>query len=385
MNFKIALLLLAGSLAYAGDKDPVSCDCPKVECPACQHSEGLSFYSEKCGEGGMKTRSCSKPKCVEDITADAKCAKPEPVAAQAPATKAVAEAVPAAKVVGAVKVVKGSVQIVGSDGVTKTVGQGDPVHEKDAITTDSKGGALIEFQGGNQMHVLNNTKMTVQEYEHSEKAKNAVFNLLRGKVRSQVKEKFDGKTSKFEVTTPGVVAGVRGTDFVVSNEEDDKITSRVETLSGTVHLNERMGDKEVSVEQGHAVTYVIDNPTVHHDSDWSDIPQKGSFNPVYEMTEKQVAVLDSSTYLGGGQLPKKPSQKPEMPICKAPVGHLNQCAWKCVNNPSGSTICRTDRHDVSCVRSRCNANGEWTEETRLPAAAGRDCKPFGVVVDSCDY
>src|SRR5262249_49762952 len=159
-----------------------------------------------------------------------------------------ATATESAKSIGVVKVVKGNVKIITADGTTKTLSEKDQVHEHDNIVTDASGATLIEFEGGNRTHIHPNTKLTVQEYENSDTTKRATFNLLKGKIRHQVKEKYGGKTSKFEVITPGVVAGVRGTDFIVTQEDQNGWMTRVETLEGSVHVDERIGEKNADVD-----------------------------------------------------------------------------------------------------------------------------------------
>lgn len=59
-------------------------------------------------------------------------------------------------------------------------------------------------------------------------------------------------------------------------------------------------------------------------------------------------------------------------ICERPKGRLFECAWTCEGAPKGSTRCPVDRPGVSCVRRRCNANGEWAEATPLKPAEARN-------------
>jgi hypothetical protein len=41
---------------------------------------------------------------------------------------------------------------------------------------------------------------------------------------------------------------------------------------------------------------------------------------------------------------------------------------------------------VACVRHRCNGNGIWADETRLPeAGASMACPATGFLVKDCDY
>ncbi|MNK22811.1 hypothetical protein D3C87_410920 [compost metagenome] len=73
-------------------------------------------------------------------------------------------------------------------------------------------------------------------------------------------------------------------------------------------------------------------------------------------------------------------------ICEAPKARLNECSWICEKNPKGEKkACLTSRPDVSCTRRRCNANGQWAEDTVLSAEIGGTvCRPQ-VVIAPCDY
>jgi len=67
------------------------------------------------------------------------------------------------------------------------------------------------------------------------------------------------------------------------------------------------------------------------------------------------------------------------------VGKFNQCSWSCKNNPKGEKSCRTDLPEVSCVRQRCNAAGDWTDMNRMPSSYGSECPSSGFKVKACDY
>lgn len=73
-------------------------------------------------------------------------------------------------------------------------------------------------------------------------------------------------------------------------------------------------------------------------------------------------------------------------ICADPSGRFNECSWVCQGNPKKEkTACLTQQAGVSCVRRRCNANGQWAEELALDAEKGsRACKAQPVV-GPCDY
>jgi hypothetical protein len=80
------------------------------------------------------------------------------------------------------------------------------------------------------------------------------------------------------------------------------------------------------------------------------------------------------------------SAKDPLQICKAPGARLNECAWICLNNPvKERSRCLVEKVGVSCVRRRCNANGEWAEDTEIPAEKAAAVCGVQAKVRACDY
>lgn len=68
-------------------------------------------------------------------------------------------------------------------------------------------------------------------------------------------------------------------------------------------------------------------------------------------------------------------------ICVNPGAKLNQCVWQC----RGGVPKRPGCEGGLCVRKRCNANGVWSEETKVVGDDDRSkCKPEPTVAN-CDY
>lgn len=62
---------------------------------------------------------------------------------------------------------------------------------------------------------------------------------------------------------------------------------------------------------------------------------------------------------------KVPVKNPNA-ICVKPEAEFNQCAFFCEGNPKKAKKCEVDRAGVTCVRMKCNANGQWTDRYELP-------------------
>ncbi|MGZ3722973.1 MAG: FecR family protein [Bdellovibrionales bacterium] len=167
---------------------------------------------------------------------------------------------------GVLKVVKGDVQIKSAKtGQTVKARIGEKVFPKDVIITGKDARAKIVMVDNNEINVSPESQIEIQHYEFDPNAgkKEVLLNVIYGKVRAKVEQKYDGKTSKFQVKTPSAVAGVRGTDFMTSYNKVDN-SSQVVTFRGAVEFGlPGPGGKilnPVSVTPGKAATSVAGAP-----------------------------------------------------------------------------------------------------------------------------
>jgi hypothetical protein len=139
---------------------------------------------------------------------------------------------------GVLRVVKGSVQIKsGKSGEIKKARLGAQVYPKDVIITGKDARAKIVMVDNNEINVSPESQIEIQHYEYdpSHGKKDVLLNVIYGKVRSKVEQKYDGRTSKFQIRTPSAVAGVRGTDFLTSYNRSSG-DSRIVTFRGKVEF-----------------------------------------------------------------------------------------------------------------------------------------------------
>ncbi len=371
-----------------------SCECPKLACDPCSFEKGITFFTDKCGPEDTKLKSCAKPTCLPLTEASADC----PVIPRAdsgvrePVVVSLIGGVPREALEGAnekadigrVKVIQGSVSIVHADGKKQIVTKDAALLEGDLIESPKENGAFVQFAGGNKLHVHPDTAVEVKEFKNQKNpdSRKALLNLIKGKIRNQVEQKYKGdKTSYYRVMSKGAVAGVRGTDFLVAHSEDGALQTRVETLSGTVILSDT--DEEISrtILKGEGAVFTQALPQAE-----SDFLVKGKLSDVYKIAPEQMAGLDRDSRMDVARVIHRKAASVDAPICAKPQGGFNQCMWKCEGNPAKSKVCRTDLPQVRCVRQRCNGNGQWADETRLPAATSEAlCPPNGTLVKDCDY
>ncbi len=142
---------------------------------------------------------------------------------------------------GVFTVVKGDVQVIKGPGKKpKKAKVGMKVKSKYTIIAAKDSRAKIVMTDKNVLNISPNSKIELANYQFnpSKNEKNVLINVLYGKVRSKVNQKYDGKKNSFRVKTPSAVAGVRGTDFFVNHRND---TSQVVTFEGEVAVGKGIG------------------------------------------------------------------------------------------------------------------------------------------------
>lgn len=144
----------------------------------------------------------------------------------------------AAEGYGVFNVVKGVVKVKnGKTGEVVNAKIGGKVFPKDTIITEKDARAKIVMVDKNVINVSPESQVVFQTYEFApaENKKNVLLDVIYGKVRSKVEQKYDGAQNKFQVKTPAAVAGVRGTDFMAGFSEKTKKTDIV-TFEGKVEF-----------------------------------------------------------------------------------------------------------------------------------------------------
>ena len=160
------------------------------------------------------------------------------------------------EIYGTLTVVKGDVQVIGAkDHQTHPARAGARVFAGDSIQTGHDSRAKVTMVDSNVLNISPDTKMQIEKYEFNptQNKKNVILSVDYGKLRSTVNQKYDGEENKYHVKTPSAVAGVRGTDFLVSFDKASQ-SSQVVTFRGQVEV----GSSVDSV--GHIVAPVKVNP-----------------------------------------------------------------------------------------------------------------------------
>ena len=207
---------------------------------------------------------------------------------------------------GTFMVVKGIVKIE-SGGATSDAKVSSKVQVGDTIISGNDSRAKIVMSDRNILNISPNTKMKIEKYTNSPGDKNVNLNLLEGKVRSKVEQKYDNKNSKFEVRTATAVAGVRGTEFVTSYSPITKVTEVI-TLKGQVSF------QAISATGTSPQT----EPVVIEKGEKSQAKENEVPAPPVKVPEKEMKQIDSDT-----EVKKKPKD-PGPPKNSPPPGAVNR-------------------------------------------------------------
>lgn len=356
-----------------------SCECEVTSCSPCQRETNIEFYTAKCADGS-RVKSCSKPVCVELNPLPSECSGGRSLTTNdSKMVEKTQPAKPSEKTsVGTVLMSTGDVQVFrdSSSGVLKI---NSKVFNGDNVVAGENGKVKIIFTDNSIMTLLPKTKTLINHQPKNEKPSSTVIGLMYGTVRSVV-SKSETNQKKYKIETPTAVAGVRGTDFLTTYYEGSQIT-KVQTIEGSVELSSLSGGTKTVIPSGHYASYVVDT---EHDNNSASMKyvDTGFITPLGTINPAQVKEIEGKFDFESRDVAANSN---DSSICTTPEAQFNQCSYECLNNPKNADHCRTNLKNVKCVRRRCNANGKWAEETRLPASFYEKCPANGIVVDRCDY
>lgn len=111
-----------------------------------------------------------------------------------------------------------------TDGVDRTLSQGDGVYEADEIATGAKSFAVLQFVDGAKVTVRPNSKLIVKEYVYNGGDHDAAtLSLVEGGLRVITGAVAKAEPEKYKVETPVALMGVRGTEFAVVLCDDGSV------------------------------------------------------------------------------------------------------------------------------------------------------------------
>ena len=196
---------------------------------------------------------------------------------------------------GRIEYVEGDVWIE-SGGQRSRADFGTPVRRGDLIVTGADGVAIVTVSGGSQIKMRENSVVSLESA-----ASGAAVDLRRGGIFARVQRAAAGTRGRFEVRTPTVVAGVRGTEFFVAYGRT------VENLPD-VWLCVNEGSVEVSVAEVSSSTIVNEGEGINilsglratdprfyewtTDLNWNFDPNQGEVRDSTDLDEAYSDLLD---------------------------------------------------------------------------------------------
>lgn len=157
---------------------------------------------------------------------------------------------PAQAPVARLRTASGQVTVSPGEGPPTPRLAGDALYAGELVATDDTGRAELALADGSLLILSPRSAVRLGTLElTAERQRKVLLDLVRGTVETQAAP--GGAGSTFEVRTRGAVAGVRGTRFRVSQQEDS--TSRLETLEGKVALGAEQGSVDVGAGFGSRV------------------------------------------------------------------------------------------------------------------------------------
>lgn len=156
---------------------------------------------------------------------------------------------------GIFMVVKGDVEVESKKTGKFKAKVSAKVYAGDTVTVAADGRAKIVMSDRNVLNISPDSKMTINKYENDSQTgvKNVEIDLSKGKLRSNVEQKYDGEKSQFLIKTPTAVAGVRGTQFLTAFDPVSKKTQIV-TFKGSVAFSVAGSSATVFVKKGESST-----------------------------------------------------------------------------------------------------------------------------------
>jgi hypothetical protein len=259
------------------------------------------------------------------------------------------------------------------------------------------------FNDSNLVSLAPESQLAITEFVFNPglNQKKTVLDLMKGQVRNEVKQKYDGQRNTYRVRTLSAVAGVRGTDFITSL--DNNMATHVITLHGLVELGARANPETIKqVPAGTRLSVVTDGTTaqINEGNDELSVIAQGQLGQPIAVSEVEAAALKQNwIYEQGGteaesvrNLASASESKEADSLCNDPQGNYNQCSWSCEKGgkplggmAGGTKACPTEDPKIQCMRRRCTASGKWLDPYQLPASLGKFCMPGPPRVGPCDY
>lgn len=154
--------------------------------------------------------------------------------------------------IGQLALIKGDVEVL-HDQKLLTPKLGYKLFEGDKIQTKAQSSAKLVMNDRNIIVVTENTELKLSHYRQVKNEKQVIIDLAKGSARHALKQKYKNN-EKYEVRTPVMVVGVRGTDFITKFDasSEDSVLCAIEGVV-SLNLQNNKSDPAILVNSGNFV------------------------------------------------------------------------------------------------------------------------------------
>lgn len=265
--------------------------------------------------------------------------------------------------------------------------------EKASLQTADKSQVVVQLDAYRQMRILPNSQIRLPAISW-ETGEAPLVELRSGSLRWREepgkKHNIVLRSELFEFLSP------EG-DYIFSYDPK-KALAEVKVIAGRMEFSAMNGEDVALVTAGQKVSF---QGVREGDEIVYDVLLKGKKIPRGKLGLVEELSAEEKKRYSSAQEKKEEAQRRQKiaaqkkaqeqardpkDICERPYGKLNQCAWECLNNPrKEKKRCRLEDPKVQCVRKRCNANGEWAEETPIRGEKAQNICSAQPQVRECDY
>lgn len=274
----------------------------------------------------------------------------------------------------------GRIMSVTKDGTNLTLTKGMTLKDRATIVTSLKSQLRIEVDAKTTLILLEDSRLDIpsigQEGEVS-------FVLLEsGNLRIIAQ----GPTERI-YATPLTRDVYPGADFLL-NYDLSKARTTLLCFKGGLTFKGQEHEEEAYVGYGERVSFQghIEGGQLAFDVLLKGRKAaRGSLTSVEKLSDTDLQTIEKASWVKAPEAPKKVVAKPRKPdeICDDPFGKLNQCVWKCVNNPAKAKNCQVGVGKTKCIRYRCAGDGQWADSYDVPKSQNK-CS-LSPQVGPCDY
>jgi hypothetical protein len=151
------------------------------------------------------------------------------------------------KFIGELKLVKGRV-FKDNGGKRAGLKEGAQLYPGDTLVTEEKSFVRVLMVDQSTVNLGPNSELNFESFKYNSNTdRQSVYNLMKGQLRSIVKNK--AKDGDIQFKTPQAVMGIRGTELLVNHQVIGKIdVSEFALLSGRADLNDAQGEQHTLVK-----------------------------------------------------------------------------------------------------------------------------------------